>query len=402
MKCLGQKIQMFRLFLSMAMATCGFVRTWAQHDPGEPVLKQPDLNGDGHVDVLDLVGLLNLFERTDLDRDGIWDHEDECVGWYDACGVCNGPGPLQFEIAAIVPRKDSMRIELTGEWFVFEAGSDTLFRPVCENRGCTDPLALNFDPLANVSDPKECAYPGGDDACGGKTAIIYNDHLYPVVALGEQCWFAENLNVTHFRDGSPIPTGKSANLWSEMGTNGLAAVGSLRLGGKFQVAIAHHYYNFHAVVDSRGLCPAGWRIPTDEDWQDLFTTMTADKKGAEPKGRFSIGKEVKAGPLAGVADLHPARLQGHSSAMPKVRDAEEVRDWVPHWDGTDVFGFHVLPVGLRDRFGFYDYVSHASAFWSSTAAGRSFSWAYFLGEGNDEVARMNLMMSYGLAVRCVH
>ena len=29
---------------------------------------------------------------ADADGDGVCDDEDDCVGAYDACGVCNGPG----------------------------------------------------------------------------------------------------------------------------------------------------------------------------------------------------------------------------------------------------------------------------------------------------------------------
>ena len=79
-----------------------------------------------------------------------------------------------------------------------------------------------------------------------------------------------------------------------------------------------------------------------------------------------------------------------------------MQTWAPYWDGTDEIGFGAQPVGLRDRFGFFDYVGHAAAFWSATAAGKSFAWAYFLGEANPELARMNLMMPFGLSVRCVH
>ena len=34
----------------------------------------------------------NCFE--DIDADGICDNVDDCVGVYDECGVCNGPGPI--------------------------------------------------------------------------------------------------------------------------------------------------------------------------------------------------------------------------------------------------------------------------------------------------------------------
>ena len=36
-----------------------------------------------------------MCETADLDLDGICDDVDDCVGLYDACGVCNGPGPVE-------------------------------------------------------------------------------------------------------------------------------------------------------------------------------------------------------------------------------------------------------------------------------------------------------------------
>ena len=52
-----------------------------------------DSNGDNLVGVSDLMDLLARFGDSDLDEDGIWDSEDDCVGVLDECGVCNGPGP---------------------------------------------------------------------------------------------------------------------------------------------------------------------------------------------------------------------------------------------------------------------------------------------------------------------
>ena len=41
----------------------------------------------------DDVQLFEMCDTADADLDGICDEEDDCVGLYDACGVCNGPGP---------------------------------------------------------------------------------------------------------------------------------------------------------------------------------------------------------------------------------------------------------------------------------------------------------------------
>ena len=32
----------------------------------------------------------------DVDEDGVCDDEDDCVGSYDDCGVCNGPGAVRL------------------------------------------------------------------------------------------------------------------------------------------------------------------------------------------------------------------------------------------------------------------------------------------------------------------
>ena len=52
----------------------------------------PDVDGDNHIGVSDLMALLSLFSENDEDDDGIWDSQDDCVGAYDECGVCNGGG----------------------------------------------------------------------------------------------------------------------------------------------------------------------------------------------------------------------------------------------------------------------------------------------------------------------
>ena len=63
-----------------------------------------DNNGDNVVGIGDLIALLARFGDSDLDMDGIWDSTDDCVGAYDTCGVCNGPGPQVLAIDTIVIR----------------------------------------------------------------------------------------------------------------------------------------------------------------------------------------------------------------------------------------------------------------------------------------------------------
>ena len=70
---------------------------------GQEVVCTPfDNNGDNIVGIGDLIDLLARFGDSDLDQDGIWDSADDCVGAYDTCGVCNGPGPQVLAIDTII------------------------------------------------------------------------------------------------------------------------------------------------------------------------------------------------------------------------------------------------------------------------------------------------------------
>ena len=91
----------------------------------------PDADGDNSVGVSDLLALLSVFAENDADDDGIWDSQDDCVGAYDECDVCNGPGPTVSVIESITILYDSLYAEQIDEWWVYESGADTVFNYFC-------------------------------------------------------------------------------------------------------------------------------------------------------------------------------------------------------------------------------------------------------------------------------
>ena len=132
-----------------------------------------DINGDRVVGVSDVLSLLGAFgDNYDVDGDTIADCEDDCIGEYDECEVCNGPGPQSLAIDTIIVTLDSVFVPEIEEWVVEVVDADTLLHLVCENIGCTDPLAENFDPYADSGG--ECIYPCGLD-------ILYNGYEYATV-----------------------------------------------------------------------------------------------------------------------------------------------------------------------------------------------------------------------------
>ncbi len=98
----------------------------------------------------------------------------------------------------------------------------------------------------------------------------------PVVRIGNQEWMTSNLSVMSFRNGDPIMRVRSHADWSRAAREGKPAWcyydDNPRNGSKYGVL-----YNYYAVADSRGLAPAGWRIPDDHDWNELANSLGGEE-----------------------------------------------------------------------------------------------------------------------------
>lgn len=98
--------------------------------------------------------------------------------------------------------------------------------------------------------------------------LFYSKAFSQEIKAGETVWMARNLEVKQFRNGDPIPYIKSRNEWLMAAYAGEPAwtyYKNKKGNGKKYGII----YNWAAVIDPRGLAPEGWRISTQEDWEDL-------------------------------------------------------------------------------------------------------------------------------------
>lgn len=337
-------------------AQTDYVETW-----------DPDADGDGLIGVSDLLALLGVFQEEDMDNDGIWDSQDDCVGAYDECGVCNGPGPQILGIDTIIVYYDSLYAEAIDEWWVFEVDADTLLTYLCENPGCMDPYAENFDPYA-VEDDESCTYSGGGPAeCGGELTVNYFGYSYDLVAIGDQCWFAENLRTEFYANGDAIPGELSDNEW-EITINGAQAIYD---NNPAKLADYGRLYNAHAVDDSRGLCPSGWHVPTDGEFMTL---------------------ELELGMSQGWVNATGWRGTDQGTQMKSSVTNS------PSWNGTNESGFSGLSGGRRDNLGFFLDEGNWAAFWSNNW---DISWLRVLGNEESGVARFICNPQCGHSIRCV-
>jgi hypothetical protein len=73
-----------------------------------------------------------------------------------------------------------------------------------------------------------------------------------------------NLDVTQYRNGDPIPFIESSETWSELTTGAYCYY-----YGEPEKGIL---YNWYAVNDPRGLAPVGWKIPTIDELEKIDLT----------------------------------------------------------------------------------------------------------------------------------
>ena len=142
--------------------------------------------------------------------------------------------------------------------------------------GC---VQLN-DLLDLLSAYGNCASEESTWQCGDP--LEYQGYDYETVQIGEQCWFAENLRSMSYANGDAIAGNLNDAAWSTTSSGGRATFGegaSVCYGPApsgdacneaFSLTSYGRLYNWHAVNDTRGLCPSGWHVPSDGE----STTLT--------------------------------------------------------------------------------------------------------------------------------
>ncbi|MDB4583541.1 fibrobacter succinogenes major paralogous domain-containing protein [Draconibacterium sp.] len=143
--------------------------------------------------------------------------------------------------------------------------------------------------------------------------------IYKTVKIGSQTWMAENLA---FLPSVSPPTEESYDYahYYVYGYNGKNTSTAKE---------THNYktygvlYNWQAANEA---CPAGWHLPSDEEWKQLEKSV----------GSY-VAKYLKA-----------------------------TSWWRSSGNGTDYFGFSGLPGGYRDYYDRFNYIGYYGYWWSST------------------------------------
>ncbi|MFN5372578.1 MAG: FISUMP domain-containing protein [Bacteroidia bacterium] len=182
---------------------------------------------------------------------------------------------------------------------------------------------------------------------------------FPFVAIGNQIWMAKNLNTLTYANGDSIKAVSSASDWKTLKTGAWSIYSNKsendNLNGKL--------YNWYAVSDKRGLCPVGWRVPSQDDWNQLIEYVGGNKIGA---------KFIKA---------------------PKV--------WQENKATSVSVGFDIIPSGFRNYYGSFFNLGYYASIWSLNESNLEDAIYVYLYYGSDSINQKEISKKSGLSVRCI-
>ena len=198
----------------------------------------------------------------------------------------------------------------------------------------------------------------------GPNVSDIDGNVYNSVMIGAQTWIKQNLKVTRYRNGNTIPNVTDGNIWKTLSEGALCSFLNISANGSTYGFL----YNYYAVIDEKQICPAGWHVPTREEWLKLIEY-----------------------------------LGGDNIASSKIR-SPGLAYW-NHDNGTNSSGFSALGGSWRGDDGAFYYTLGSGAYWWTNSVFSSLYpfYTYLFSDPN------NLRIGYGpymekragLSVRCV-
>lgn len=176
---------------------------------------------------------------------------------------------------------------------------------------------------------------------------------YQTVTIGTQCWMRQNLNygtqvanINVMTNNSIVERACYNNTTSNCDTYG---------------AIYTWNEAMNYGTNSQGICPNGWHIPTQTEFQTLINYL----------GATTAGLQMKA---------------------PSTN--------IPSWDGTNSSGFTAIPGGIGQGSN-YLYLGTRETYWSSTSFSTTDAYDYGLTTGVNTLDEANNTKNGGYCIRCL-
>ncbi len=207
----------------------------------------------------------------------------------------------------------------------------------------------------------------GTPCPGTPTVMDVNGNTYRTVQIGSQCWMRENLKTTQYKNGTNIIyVGNNNSTWQNNTTGAYAWYENNSSWGDSYGAL----YNWYAVNHHHGLCPEGWRVPDNNDWN----VMAQHHGGVNTGGKI---KSIRTEPMA-----HPR--------------------WdSPNTNASNESGFSGMPGGARQSNGTYSSLGQYGTFWTSVESSSTLAYGRDLSYLGGNAPVSNYGKNMGQSVRCI-
>ena len=235
------------------------------------------------------------------------------------------------------------------------------------------------------------------------TVADHEGNVYNTVQIGNQCWMRENLRTTTspstgnrlITDNSTDRTftGKQARWYGNDSAlyapqnygllyNWNAAVDTFNSTyGEFSVNdTADYAVNVTFTGNRRGICPEGWHLPSDAEWDTL-------KKYVSSQSQYICGSK----------NSYIARSLASTTVWLSSDSSCAVGNVLNTNNKT---GFSAVPAGNNVGAQF-NHRTYTATFWSSTQAEKRNATNQYMLFNSAEVNEHNNLKSYGFSVRCI-
>lgn len=187
-------------------------------------------------------------------------------------------------------------------------------------------------------------------------------NTYKTVKIGAQVWMAENLRTESYTNGDPIKQVTDGSDWSGL-TRGAWCYFENNSSNNVPYG---KLYNWYTVDDSRGVCPSGWHVPTDDDWGTLFSYL-------------------------GGIDVAGGKLKTTGTRYWKS----------PNNDASNSVGFDGIPAGCREPDGGFIMLGEYADWWGSDSQSSDQASDRYLYYSYKNVGVTKDDKNYGMSIRCV-
>ena len=209
-----------------------------------------------------------------------------------------------------------------------------------------------------------------------QTVTDYDGNVYNTVIIGTQVWMKENLKVTHYRTGDPIPNETDATAWFNLVTGARSYYNN---DSATNAPIYGALYNWYAAT-LWSFCPTAWHVPTDSEWTTLSDYLTNNGYGYQGSGD-DIAKSMAA--TSGWADCTIPGTAGNDQAS------------------NNSSGSSGLPGGVRHNVGTFEGITGTTYWWTTTEFDVYNVWRRYIDYNTPFVNRDKGNKQNGFSVRCL-